>query len=279
MNHVDFPPTIPAHCLQVAPTPHPPLNMSNPATSRLDNELQLLEAMYPGQIHYDPAARQLKFAAGLSSTLHLRLPARYPDAGGLPDVIGAHGAHQTDLRSQTREAIRGLALSEGEEVLDAVIAVFEELVCAQAASQEVAPLETRRQQQQKEPTQGSRPGQDTAPSRTVVIWLHHLLNTHKRKLALSPPPSTPPVSGITKPGYPGILLYTGPSAAVSEHVHALRAQNWQAFQVRYEADAAWTLAHGQGVREVERMSDVVKAVEEEGTVEQKMEFLKAVGIK
>ena len=37
------------------------------------------------------------------------------------------------------------------------------------------------------------------------------------------------------------------------------------------------LTHGEGVKEVESMSDVVKAIE--GTVEQKAEFLKAVGIK
>lgn len=62
-----------------------------------------------------------------------------------------------------------------------------------------------------------------------------------------------------------------------EHVHALKAQNWQAFQVRYEGDELWVLTHGEGVKEVESMSDVVKAIE--GTVEQKAEFLKAVGIK
>jgi hypothetical protein len=118
-------------------------------------------------------------------------------------------------------------------------------------------------------------------SKTVIVWLHHLLNTNKRKLALSPPPSATPVSGCTKPGYPGILIYSGPASAVLEHINTLKAQNWQAFQVRYEEEELWTFSHGHGVKEMESMSDIVKSVGIEDHVgkKQKEEFLKAVGIK
>jgi len=91
----------------------------------------------------------------------------------------------------------------------------------------------------------------------VIIWLHHLLNTNKRKQALSPPAG---VSGVTKPGYPGVLIYAGPYDLVHEHVNELKGLNWQAFQVRLEDDEAWIFAHGSGVREMEAMKDVVAAI-------------------
>ncbi|KAF1913511.1 hypothetical protein BDU57DRAFT_579876 [Ampelomyces quisqualis] len=94
----------------------------------------------------------------------------------------------------------------------------------------------------------------------------------KRKLALSPTT----LSGITKPGYPGIMIFSGPSLAVTNHVNTLKAENWQAFQVRYEEDKLWEFAHGKGVKEVETMAEVVKGLELESAKE---EFLKAVGIK
>jgi hypothetical protein len=85
-------------------------------------------------------------------------------------------------------------------------------------------------------------------------------------------------------------------------VNELKAQNWAAFQVRFEEEVEWKFAHGEGVKEVESMADVVKLLEldeentstkngsnrsnkgvkDEGTGQgqkQKEEFLKAVGIK
>ena len=101
-------------------------------------------------------------------------------------------------------------------------------------------------------------GVQTCALPILIVWLHHLLNTNKRKQALSP--SLPGVSGITKPGYPGVLIYSGSSEAVHEHVDALKQLNWQAFQVRYESDEAWTFTHGEGIKEVEAMKDVVAEV-------------------
>ncbi|KAH9868190.1 hypothetical protein J1614_007262 [Plenodomus biglobosus] len=244
--------------------------MANQDASRLELELELLQAMYPDQFHYDIPSRELKFTQGVSS-LHLRLPESYPGAG-LPDVISATDTSKTDLRVQIKDAIKELGLVGGEEVLDAFIATFQQVLETRSAEQDT---ESNLKSQQYP---SSKVGQDAEhKSKTVIIWLHHLLNTNKRKLALSPPPSSPLVSGITKPGYPGILIYSGPSSTVTDHVNTLKAQNWQAFQVRYEEEEAWTMAHGEGIKEVESMSDVVKAVEVIAT--QKEEFLKAVGIK
>lgn len=83
------------------------------------------------------------------------------------------------------------------------------------------------------------------------------------------------------------MIFSGPLPAVVEHVNTLKAENWQAFQVRYEEAELWDFAHGTGVKEVETMAEVVKSIElaggklnEEGKgAKQKSEFLKAVGIK
>jgi hypothetical protein len=105
------------------------------------------------------------------------------------------------------------------------------------------------------------------------VWLHHLLNTNKRKQALSPP--SPEVSGATKPGYPGVLLYSGPAEAVSEHVNELRQLNWQAYSVRLKSDEAWTFKHGTGVQEFETMKEVVADIEED----KKQLFMEAMRMK
>jgi hypothetical protein len=245
--------------------------MPGQGPTRLETELELLEAMYPDQTHYNPDSRELKFANHDHSSFHLRLPDAYPQSA-FPDIISATDAAKNDLRVPLREAVRELGLAQGEEVLDAIIAAFQQVIDSTSS-------ESSSTEQNSSLTENSSDGSD-AP-KTIIIWLHHLLNTNKRKLALSPPPSVPPVSGLTKPGYPGILAYSGPSSAVTEHVNLLRAQNWQAFQVRYEEQELWHFAHGTGVREVESMSDIVKGVEAPNHTAnlQKGHFLKAVGIK
>jgi hypothetical protein len=240
--------------------------MSDGGPSRLETELQLLEAMYPDQTHYDPKSRELTFSQPDHASLLLRLPESYPETG-LPDIISATDAAKNDLRTRIRDAVRGLGLLQGEEALDAFIAAFHQV------------LESDTPQPGSDSTADASETPNT--SKTVIVWLHHLLNTNKRKLALSPPPSIPSVSGLSKPGYPGILVYSGPSPAVTEHISTLKAQNWQAFQVRYEEQELWNFAHGVGVKEMESMSDMVKGVEIKGVTgkTQKEELLRAIGIK
>ena len=238
--------------------------MADQGPTRLETELELLQAMYSDQTHYNPNSRELKFTNHGHCSFLLRLPETYPDSG-FPDIISATDAAKNDLRLRLREAVAELTLLEGEESLDAIVATFERLI--ESASSHL-----------NQPQNASATS-DTP--KTTIIWLHHLLNTNKRKLALSPPSSSPPVSGLTKPGYPGVLVYSGPSLAVTEHVNLLKAQNWQAFQVRYEEDELWHFAHGTGVKEVETMSDIVKGVETQNNTanEQRDKLLKALGIK
>ena len=247
-----------------------PIMSEDQGPTRLETELELLNAMYPDQTHYNSKSRELKFSAD-SASLLLRLPDTYPESG-LPDVISATDAAKNDLRAQSRDAVRELGLAEGDEALDAIIATFHHLT-------QSGPTQLSQTTQKSDSIADAQHVSNL--SKTIIVWLHHLLNTNKRKLALSPPPSTPRVSGLTKPGYPGILVYSGPSSAVMEHVNVLKAQNWQAFQVRFEQEELWQFAHGIGVQEAESMSEIVQGIHVDGEVgkRQKKDFLEAVGIK
>jgi hypothetical protein len=206
--------------------------------------------------------------AGSKGTLMLRLPSTYPESGK-PLVVLAVDANKKDVRKHLSDGVQGM--SEGDEILDEIVQIFLDCLQAQRKSVDV--------------TDGIM-DDDTSTStfnhssKTVIIWLHHLLNTNKRKLALNPPSSTlGKVKGVTKPGYPGVLLFTGPADAVNEHVKSLKGENWQAFQVRCESDEAWTIGDDgkevDGVVEVETMAEVVKMIEE-GKREL---FLKSIGVK
>jgi hypothetical protein len=239
--------------------------MSQADESRFALELELLQAMYPDQIDYSSKSRDLIFTEQ-SALLHLRIPEQYPDRAS-PEVVAARDAAKSDLRDRTIASIRDAGLAEGEEALDAVIACFQRVV------EETD--RTRNSQTGIDSTSALSPPAPEA-TKTVIIWLHHLLALSKRKLALSPAS----ISGLTKPGYPGVMLFSGPAPAVTDHVNTLKTENWQAFQVRYEGDEVWEFDHGSGIKEVETMAEVVKAVEAgKYGAKQKQEFLKAVGIK
>ncbi|KAM3413755.1 hypothetical protein BST61_g10441 [Cercospora zeina] len=233
--------------------------MSSDQEGRLATELDLLQSMYPEQVTYVAKGREVTYTSGKGS-LKLRLPDGYLEDSH-PDVLSASVGKQ-DIRDQIKQRIDDSRL--GEEVLDAIINDFVEI------------CETSHTTEAEDETTRSISQAITDPSApqfsTVIIWLHHLLNTNKRKLALHP---TNTVSGITKPGYPGVLIYSGPTTDVQEHFNELKAQNWQAFQPRLESDEAWTFKHGRGVIEVEAMKDVVADLEDE----RKEEFLEAMRIK
>lgn len=219
--------------------------MATSKDERLEAELELLEAMYPDQITYGSKTRELKYTSS-EGTFTVRVPSGYLSSE-LPEVLSA-SIGRDDARQEVKRLTQ--SLSAGEEVLDSLIAAFTEL--AEARTREV-------ENEGQSASEGLSSSEGNAASATVIIWLHHLLNTNKRKLALSPPDG---VSGITKPGYPGVLIYSGHAKSVQEHVAELKQQNWQAFQVRLESEDEWVFAHGRGVREVEGMRDVVGALGE-----------------
>ncbi|KAK3068244.1 hypothetical protein LTR53_014355 [Teratosphaeriaceae sp. CCFEE 6253] len=212
---------------------------------RISIEVSLLESMYPDQMQYNAKAREVKYASTAGSFV-LRLPTGYLQ-DELPEVLSA-SAGRVDLREPLKKQIEACAV--GEEVLDSIISAFGDL--AEEADHAMA---ERVAKGDSVPNSKAAQAQSHA---TIVVWLHHLLNTNKRKLALSP--ASPHVSGVTKPGYPGVLIYSGPAEAVHEHVNELKRQNWQAFQVRLEDDEPWGFAHGTGVIEVEAMKEVVAEI-------------------
>lgn len=229
---------------------------------RLDNEVSLLQAMYPEQVIWDAHSRELKYASD-GSNFTLRLPDDYLQSG-LPTILSAT-TQKHDLRNTLKERFDDLP--RGEEVLDSIIVAFNELA-ADFDLEDATPHFSQKNAKEKEVGYSW----DDAKRVTILIWLHHLLNTNKRKQALSPAST---VSGVTKPGYPGVLLYSGPEAAVLEHVNELKGLNWAAFQVRMESDEEWKFKHGGGVKEVEGLGDVVAEIGEE----RKEEFMEAMRMK
>ncbi|KAF2401613.1 hypothetical protein EJ06DRAFT_352384 [Trichodelitschia bisporula] len=211
------------------------------------DELALLEAMFPEEIVYDSKRSEISYRAE-DGTLQLRIPPEYPRAAR-PEVITASGPAKQDLRDHL---LYRIAIMEvGEPVLDAVISAFLDIITAER--------EAEGQSQETEVSTREPDGR-----KTVIIWLHHLLATSKRKHALAPEgDAATSVSGVTKPGYPGVMLFSGPAHAVDSHVHALKRLRWQAFQVRHEANQEWKFKHGQSIIEVETISEVVGAVEDE----------------
>lgn len=214
------------------------------ATERLQNELSLLEAMYPGQVTWNSSSQELKYSSD-DRSFQLRLPESYL-VNELPQVLSATDK-RVDVRQQLQRHIVGCDV--GEEILDSIIAAFTELSAPHSGGESNAgPWSDGANESSAGKSEDA----------TVIVWLHHLLNTNKRKQAISPP--SPGVAGVTKPGYPGVLIYSGPSDAVYEHVDALKTLNWQAFQIRYESEEEWTFAHGARVKEVEAMKDVVAEI-------------------
>lgn len=227
---------------------------------RREAELALVQAMYPDQTTYDEKSSDFVYTEE-SGTLVLRLPSDYPSRSS-PTVISAHlQSPGRDIREDIRRTIA--SLDADEETLDLIINAFRD-----SANQFSTSLPEPEPGPQALSTQ-----QTTAESATVIIWLHHLLATEKRKLAIRPPDAR--VAGISKPGYPGVMIFSGPASAVQAHVAELRSLNWQAFQVRYEGDEDWRFSHGKGVKEVESMGEVTQEIGEE----RKGVFLEAMRMK
>ncbi|KAI0811546.1 hypothetical protein GGR55DRAFT_105389 [Xylaria sp. FL0064] len=238
--------------------------MATEAAERFQAELDLLLAMYPESLSFSPKARELKYShvnhdsnAKSPAVLTLRLPDTYP-LSGAPEVISATGHNKEDLRSATKAVFSSLEAPAGEEVLDALLLAFGDLVSSQESPGQDTAIQATGQSESR--------GTDALANRTVIIWLHHLLNTNKRKLALNPSMAGSKISGVTKPGYPGVMIFSGERSAVDSHVSELRNQRWQAFQIRYDTDndatpsEIWQFKHGTGTCEVGSMSDIAQSI-------------------
>lgn len=301
------------------------------AAARFEAELEMLQAIYPNDdgndktVTFNPSHRELRFTTTTTTTttgtFTLRIPSSYPVSLSPPEILMAsctlaNSTHK-DLRTQTKSAFQALNLTlegggGGDEILDALLLSFQDVVESQQhqhrhqSAQDHATYSGGQPDSLLSSTSSTSPHHKPPPQRpykTVVIWLHHLLNTNKRKLALHPslyasvPNSTTSsdrseanptsITGITKSGYPGILLYSGPRDLVTAHVSELRAQRWQAFQIRHDSDdddnddhdfvGLWAFDHPAGtIVEVESIAAAVRSIT---NPHQREQFLAAVGVK
>lgn len=232
------------------------------ALGRQEAELALIQAMYP-EANWNAKRQELTYRPEAGGTLTLRLPKDYPGKS-TPELVSATAKDKTDLRDLAQHKIYALDLPPDEEALDSILQAFDELVKNQHASRPVDQISAKT---------------SSKPSfKTVIIWLHHLLNTNKRKLALNPSVNSDAVQGITKPGYPGVLIYSGTADAVDAHVAELKDQRWQAFQVRFDepGDSPWRFLSPGRVVEVETMAEVTKNIQDDAN---RQTFLKAIGVK
>ena len=97
------------------------------------------------------------------------------------------------------------------------------------------------------------------PDSIILIWFHHLLSTAKRKAILA----FQSVRGISKPGYPGILVLQGSRNVLDVTVADLKVMRWQAMQVRGEIEGHEKYLD-EGIREVETVAEVVEEMESLG---------------
>lgn len=236
-----------------------PRTISRPERStqegRLADELTVLQAIYQEQVQWIERHREVIYTSESGNAkLVLRLPDGYL-VSAVPEVIQATSSRE-DWRDRLQSTVAGR--DPAVEHLDAIIEEFRCLAEPWSGAEDA-------------PTPGDQTEaeQDILAKATVAVWLHHLLNTNKRKQVLSPASSD--VAGYSKPGYPGVLLFSGPAQAVRDHVQELKNLNWQAFQVRLDLDEGWSLSHA-GVVEVENIGDIVSGLAEP----QKQLFLSAV---
>jgi hypothetical protein len=94
----------------------------------------------------------------------------------------------------------------------------------------------------------------------TLIWFHHLLSTTKRKAILT----LDNLRGLSKPGYPGILVLQGSKSTLEEAITELKQMKWQAMQVRGEIETSPEQLLREGMHERETVAEVVEQLDKLG---------------
>lgn len=186
------------------------------------------------------------------TTLPFTLPASYPSNG--QPIVGVSAQHVSNGQLQSLQAALNTILdslsSSTEERLLQIIESFREHVrttLTQPAIEAIDPKATAKAE-----------ATPVSPTVVVLIWFHHLLSTTKRKAIKS----LESLCGISKPGYPGILVLQGRKPALDEAITELKSMRWQAMQVRGEVECGKKL--DSGIHEVEKVAEVVTKMDEIG---------------
>ncbi|KAJ1976036.1 hypothetical protein H4R35_002877 [Dimargaris xerosporica] len=226
-------------------------------------------------------------------TLEIHLPAAYPSVPPSirPEGLGLPRVQQDALNAKIQ------ALQQGQEGDASVVQLVGDLISEIQAVVMAAPLNPAASgssaNDYPQASTQAKPAMGAGITR-VLLWMHHLLSTTKRKLICQWGKELGLYGRwLSKPGYPGILVAEGRSDAVSEYVRRLKvwslavdiahilyevsvmALRWQAITVRWQEDQvlpphtqdyrrhcrlATELAE-PGVQEVETMSNVATIME------------------
>ncbi|SCZ90508.1 BZ3500_MvSof-1268-A1-R1_Chr1-3g02032 [Microbotryum saponariae] len=175
-----------------------------------------------------------EYSLCLAPEAHLRIQHASPLSSNFKPTLHAPSVSRTDHDRLSRELTSRLdeLNRQGEEY--PVFNLFTSL----RESLALNPL--------TEPTRPSRPGQGVdghhedkciaikeLRSKCTLLWSHHLLATGKRKKIVQWSTELG-LWGISKPGYPGVIIVEGLEADADEFVHRIKQLNWKALQVRCE---------------------------------------------
>lgn len=251
---------------------------------RQRDEIALIEAMYPeDRFRIEVGATVLSVHVRLGATipfpieLTVKLPEGYPCTHGPELSVSCPRSSrqvQERLHVEMQRIVSELS-GRDDEILDEILNQFKQFVAdfrpdhvgsdtKATVTVDATPAETR-----TEPD-------EYGTALVVVLWFHHLFSTTKRSnivtLALNHE-----LTGVGKPGSPACLIVEGVPSDVRDYVAELRSWRWQGFQVRAEhilqdgrrMSKSWDEgpASGtgwKGILEVEKMAEVVKAIQPYG---------------
>lgn len=179
-------------------------------------------------------------------TLQLTLPRKYPTGANPAVTFTAPGllkANHHVLQANLNDFLSSQSSSTEERLLE-IVQSFIDHIASQSS-----PI----------PAMGTSEATQSCSNNTnsiVLIWFHHLLSTTKRKAILA----LQSLRGISKPGYPGILVLQGPKDILKDAITELKGMRWQAMQIRAEIENHEKQL-GEGIHEVETVAAVVEQME------------------
>ena len=179
-------------------------------------------------------------------TLQFSLPKAYPTRANPVVTFTAPSllkVDHRDIQAKLNDLLSSLATSSEERLLE-IIDSFISYIPSKEQASTIAP------------SSNSIELTPTSSNCIVLIWFHHLLSTTKRKSILA----LQFLRGISKPGYPGILILQGPKDILNDAVRELKGMNWQAMQVRDEIEDHEQQLN-EGIHEVETVAEVVERME------------------
>lgn len=193
---------------------------------RQQNEIALLQSMYPEELHIvkqpktseDDFEVEIRLNAAHSLSFVLS-PQTYP-ASSVPQVFLSFGSDvSNDVRKRLRACLREIVEQQepGTECVDLIAGDFRQALGdmeAVAADDDAMRNDTQQPEANIPQSQGLR----------VILWMHHLLATSKRR-AIVQLSKELGLGGFSKPGYPGSVYVEGEASAVRSFVDELKVRS------------------------------------------------------